>query len=351
MKAITILIVVVALITSCSRNDSSLFLNKTAAITTFTNKVTIPGKRIDLDVLGATDLYIIDTFFVFKTPKMEQFYSVYTINNYIECGCFVSKGQGPDEFPACFTPICKKEKEDLFLSFYNYMTSEVVELNLLESIKRQRTILSKPWKIENINSIYKIFLTDKNEYLVDYLDATDLTQHYAIWDKKNGLLKRDNIALNPIGISLDNSYLLATSCCYNEKKKIYATAMNFIDQINFYSIENPEKSFCISLNENKTTLKEIEKIEMPEKIEYHNDLRASDTYLFSLYSNQNRKDWALGNTPANIYIFDWSGNPILEIETKEKIIHFDIDKKQNKIYGITDKEELYSYDLSDLLDI
>lgn len=337
------------MLAGCTKKESTIFLNRPTRTIAFNNTVELHGELINIEVLGASNLHIIDTFLLFQTPKLDQYYAIYTLNKFTNCGHFINKGQGPNDFSTCLTPIHKIE-EDVSVLFYDYNSNDIISMNLSETVKRQHETLSKtPIKIKDINNIYQIYPINKIDYFVNFLDIDNLNQHYAIWNDENKKLLKNDIVLNSQNISIDNSYLLATYCRYNEKKKIYVSAMNFVDQINFHSIESNEKSFCISISDHITDIKDIEKIEMPEKIEYYTDLRSSDSYLFALYANQSRKDWAVNQRPAKIQVFDWEGNPILEIKTKEKIIRFDIDANNNKVYGITEAEELYCYDLADFI--
>jgi hypothetical protein len=148
--------------------------------------------------------------------------------------------------------------------------------------------------------------------------------------------------------TIDNSFLLAANTTYNPSLNKYATGMNFVDQINIFDIRDPDASFSVTTSKNRYATSEIENMPMPDKMEYYYDLRSTDALVFGLYANQNRKDWAMENNPASIHVFDWQGNAVAELFTKEKITHFDIDHINNRLYGVNMEEELFVYDLPDL---
>src|SRR5690606_7843149 len=141
------------------------------------------------------------------------------------------------------------------------------------------------------------------------------------------------------------SYLLAASTSFNSQKMKYVSAMKFIDQINFYEIDDPQKSKSFSVNKNSAKMVEVERTPMPDRMEYYVDLRSDSSFVYGLYVNQNRKDWALNEKPGVIQVFDWHGNPICELITEEKLIYFDIDSKNKRLYGMTIEEDLFVYDL------
>jgi hypothetical protein len=142
--------------------------------------------------------------------------------------------------------------------------------------------------------------------------------------------------------------MIATCTIFNKELKKYASSMIFQDQINIYDLNNPEKSFAISLNKNISSIVDNSQTIMPFKKEYYVDIRESRSKIFALYANQTRKDWATGDKPAEIHVIDWDGNPICKLLTKEKLLHFDIDKENNQLYGLTEKQEVIKYDLNQI---
>jgi len=145
-----------------------------------------------------------------------------------------------------------------------------------------------------------------------------------------------------------NSYLLATSTSFSLANRKYVSAMGFIDQLNIYDLARPEESKALTVHKKRIGMEQVERTPMPEKMEYYVDLQSDSERIYALYANQNRKDWAVNETPAVIQVFDWNGNPLCELKTKEKIVHFDVDENRRKLYGLTIEEDLYVYDLGEM---
>ena len=89
---------------------------------------------------------------------------------------------------------------------------------------------------------------------------------------------------------------------------------------------------------------------MPEKFEYYEDLTSTSSFLFAVYANRSRKDWALlENVPTEIQVFDWDGNARYLIQTQEKLASIAIDEERKLLYGMTLAETVYKYDIATIL--
>ena len=132
--------------------------------------------------------------------------------------------------------------------------------------------------------------------------------------------------------------------CYNEKSQKYATAMHFFSQINIYPCDEKDFPFSIIIGDKPLNIQEIEKTQMPEKIEYYQDMVCTDEYLLGLYAGCSRKDWAFSNNvEVKIHMFDWNGNPICQFILDKKIAKIAIDENQHILYGMTLEEEVFKY--------
>jgi len=353
MKKIFVLFLLLSIM-SCFKRDVNVFFVDQLRIEELEITKELEGKLIPIQNFGAVNLFVADTFIVFTTPQLDTLYSVVSTKSNKHIGNFVARGQAADEFLAAYEPSFFKEKNDtVSLFFYDYLKRKITSLNLTETIKEQKAIVTtNNLKLDKISNIYEIFLLDEEHFFINYLDIEDnLIQHYSVYNTEEKEFTKDTQALISNINDAGNSYLLASSCCFNLSKRKYASAMKFLDQINIYDITNEEESFSISTNSNQLRLYEVEKVSMPEKLEFYNDLRSTDSLLFGLYVNQNRKDWSLENIPAVIHVFDWDGRPIAKLTTKEKIIVFDIDTQKNSLYGMTSDESFYEYSLDGIFNL
>lgn len=57
------------------------------------------SEKIDLEIIGINDLMVIDTLlFAFKASGYNDFFEIYSTNNWQYLGKFLSQGRCPDEF-------------------------------------------------------------------------------------------------------------------------------------------------------------------------------------------------------------------------------------------------------------
>ena len=57
------------------------------------------SEKIDLEIIGINDLMVIDTLlFAFKASGYNDFFEMYSTDNWQYLGKFLSQGRGPDEF-------------------------------------------------------------------------------------------------------------------------------------------------------------------------------------------------------------------------------------------------------------
>lgn len=350
-KQLLILVLIPFVFASCRKNESNVFLdNVELLVKEFERSFVLEGHEVLVPVLGISDICIYDTLIVFSSSKDDKFYSFFSVDDLAFYGSYITRGNGPNEFVSMRRPLFFEKKEDeILIAFYETTKSQLLFFNLTESQRSQSAVFSeKRVSFNGLMGIYGCYPLNSNEYFIDYIDIDKVTQHYSVFDLSLNQLVSDNLAIDMDLEELDNSFLLATATAFNSHQMKYASGMKFMDQINIYNIESPHLSFSISTSQKRDNPSEVECKAMPEKMEYYFDLRSTDSYIFGLYANQNRKDWAMENMPATIHVFDWEGNALVELKTQEKIVSFDVDSKNKKLYGLTIDEQLYIYDLPDL---
>jgi len=301
---------------------------------------------VDVHNFGATDVFVADTFLVFTTPKLDTLYSVSSLNTYVHLGNFVTKGNGPLEQLGSFEPLSVFSTDSsTSISIYDFYTSRYYKWDLTNSMKCSAPVFTDTVRFSDMPGLYKIHSLDNEALFIDYINPSELNQHYAVYHIPSEKIIDDKAALISGITELSNSYLLTTSTSFSLANRKYVSAMGFIDQLNIYDLERPEESKALTIHKKRMGMQEVERTPMPEKMEYYVGVCSNSSCIYALYANQNRKDWALNETPATIQVFDWNGNPLCELKTKEKIVQFDVDQNNRKLYGLTIEEDLYVYDL------
>jgi len=124
----------------------------------------------------------------------------------------------------------------------------------------------------------------------------------------------------------------------------------YLNNINLYSIEGGfARSICLD--------KRIDDIDGFANIPYANmrnvfaDLRVYSDYFGVLYLNETIMSMELGrvNKPS-ILMFNWKGEPLIELKLDHFATSFDIDYVNAVLYTLDNKtEEMYAYDIKEVL--
>lgn len=343
---------IIIFITSCNSPSTKLFLDKESDLIQFNKSYELTGENIPLDIIGASNLYLIDSFLLVLTPQLDTLYSILSTEDFTHIANFGTRGNGPNEFIRALEPLSNQTKENnILIQLFNNHQNQLLYWNLTASLNQGEIIFKDTVNIDGMTGIYKVHYLDDDALFIDFIDVEKLNQKYGIYHIPTHKITDTVEALRGGMSEKSNSYLLASSTVFSLKNRKYVSAMKFVDQINFYNIADPTDSKCFSMNKKQKSIREVEKIEMPKRMEYYNDLRSNASNVFALYANQNRKDWALNGRPATIQVFDWGGNPICELKTKEQLVQFDIDSKNNILYGLTNEEKIFIYPLHHIPDL
>ena len=347
MKQTYYLLLTFLLVSSCQRSDTPpVFMGKRPTFIEFDKTVELAGELLPVEVFAADNIYVIDTLLIFTTPALGTLYHAVSFRDYTYTRSFIAKGEGPNEFDNALPPLTAAKKEgNLLLSFYHQARQGLFHYNLTESFLQGTDIFQDTVALGKLTEIYRAYQINEDKVFVDKMDFININQQYSIYDRKHQqLLHNDNAIISGLK-SHGDTYLLATNTIFNKSNLKYASAMRFADQVNIYDLANPENSLTVSNSDEPTSLVGASRTLMPFKKEYYVDLRETNNLLFGLYANLGRKEWANGDSPATIHVIDWKGNPICKLSTQEKLVKFDIDPENNILYGLTEKQEVYKYDL------
>ncbi len=348
MKPVNSALIVLLFITSCRNTDSPpIFMEKSPTYIEFDRSVELVGELLPIDVFAADNIYIIDTLLIFTTPALDTLYHAVSTRDHKWVKSFIPKGEGPNEFDNVLVPLSVETKNsNILISFYHRARQGIFHYNLTQSFLQGKDLFQDTIPLGELTEVYRAYQIDEEQAFVDNMDFININQQYSIYNWKDQHLVHSDKALIPSLNDHGDTYLLATNTIFSKSQLKYAGAMVFADQLNIYDIANPERSFVISVSKNPTSLIDVSRTLMPFKKEYYVDLREANNLLFGLYANFGRKEWANGDNPAVIHVIDWDGHPICQLSTKEKLVNFDIDPENNTLYGLTEKQEVFKYDLS-----
>ncbi|REG78469.1 TolB-like 6-bladed beta-propeller domain-containing protein [Algoriphagus antarcticus] len=351
MKSLSYLYLIMLIVFGCNNKNNNIFKKIQPNNIIFEKTYELKGEELEIDAFVSNNLIIFDTLIILVTPQSETLYHAISTNDYNWDKKFIRKGEGPNEFQNVLKPLSYEKKDnDLLLTFYDKAREGLFHYNLTQSFNQGIDIFQDTISLGETTEIYRAYKITDNKVFIDNLDFINLNQIYSVYEDKK-IISTDTALVSGL-INQSDSYIMTTITSFNKNKLKYAGAMMFMDQINIYDINNPNNSLAITANNNnRPSINEVSQTLMPYKNEFYVDLRQTDSYIFGLYANQSRKEWATGDNPGVIHILDWEGNPICKLKTKEKLIHFDIDSNSNTLYGMTEKEEIIKYNLDEISEL
>lgn len=322
--------IIILIIISCTQQD--IMIGRNILIKEFPQEINLSGEKLDITSIGVNNIFVVDTFLIcYKAMGLDEFFDIYSTNTYQSLGKFLSPGRGPNEFlNATYMGQHFKDSSNTYMWIKDEALMKLTLFNLTESVKQQKTL--------NDSSLF-----------YHYFSFSNRNEYYSIYNRKtNTFIQQDSIYRHSIN-NIGNIFLWTTHSCYNLREQKYATAMEFLNQINLYSLSQ-KKAISLVYNGNISDLKKVEECPMPEKYTYYVDFTSTTKLLFGLYANQTRKDWALkDNITTEIHVIDWEGIPKFKLNIQEKLSKIAINEKEKIMYGLTLEEEVYKYNLEEIL--
>lgn len=350
MKIIPFIILYLLLLSSCRQRPQNIFIGNTKTINDFPKTDTLTGDTISIDNFGANTIHVIDSFMIFAGGRLDTFYTVCSKYDYTHLGNYIPQGRGQSELSGISFPLFNQTDTSgakIFLQDRENLT--IKTFNITQSVKAGQTIFdNRTIDIKNLPGLKALYPLNDTLLFLHYFNYKNNKECYALLNANTLIpLYTDTVYNNSLS-SRGNIFLWNTFGSINHNKKRYVTAMQFFNQINIYDY-NTRKAITIIPYNNQTQLTEVEETLMPEKMEYYEDLISTDTQIWALYANQNRKDWATKeNISTEIHIFDWEGNPIKKLILPQKINKIALDEEQNLLYGMTSSEQVYKYPINRL---
>lgn len=331
------LIMLVFLLAGC--NQENVFnVEKKYIISDFPESKTIEGVELEVDLLGVTSIACYDSLIIFCTPKLDKMYRIISQHTGETLSEIITKGQGPNEFLRSFRPeYYEKLDDDVYMTIIDFLDNKIRKVN----INKGRILDSTKIDVSHIPGLCTLYKYD-NEYLfIDYMQLDTLNQRYGLMNVDNGEVITFAQKIDGVDIGGQiNSYLLAAPTVFNAKEKKCAAAMVFLSQINILDINNPDKSFCLITSDHNLTMSQVAK--STERKRFYIDVESDDNFIYALWQGD------LENS-RSLHVFDWGGKPIMDITINEPIKSLCYNPRIKTLYGITDFEQLYVYDLKTLL--
>lgn len=305
----------------------------------FENSYSIKGEKTELNPMGVSGIYVLDSFLINNIDGADYFLSVYNLNDGSFVGNYLRKGRGVGEFisasfrnqydssPAGRSIYIKSNQDFYSLDFDQLILHDTLCFNQKIAIPLlgfscfcgvNDLLISKVYDIEN------------QRFFMGFYDS--------LGKKKQEILLFEDVVNSRV------NQLNSIDIIKSDKSKI-VMAMVMFNQINIIDlVDYSKKAITIS---NKNTWVSEEELDMDEPVLYYSAITADDNYIYALYSNQKIRSFRKEEVNSSIHVFDWQGFPIAQLIPDQCIYSLAIDKN-NTLWGLTLNEEIFKFELPNL---
>lgn len=298
------------------------------------------GEKINIELLGVSTFFVIDTFLITKNYNMDYYLTVYSLNKPRKIQSFIPQGRGANEFlDFTYCDYYQKDSNQIYLYFTDINQRSLFEFNLTKSLSQKKTITSL---LATFRSVY--FKTKYKNEMPIYSRKYDPI-------KKNLSYVRHNLQ-----DSIFESFILYENTDDVLRNKVgsadkikpdftkLAQAMIQFDQINIIDFKSRKN---ISITTSNHFMQQPVN-DNQEPIMYYSDLTCSNEYIYALYSKQPITQWGLQEKKTEIQVFSWDGEAVCKIFVPEYLLYIQIDKENKLLYGLNANEEIFKYDIKDM---
>lgn len=259
-------------------------------------------------------------------------------NNYI--GNIGVKGQGPNEFLQPFSLVYSSDGRLLSYDVGDYSLKSIDIDSLINGTISYNKILDS-----NSMSHLTVFPVEESNYIgfgiysenmFKLIDSNgNIIRSFMNYPIENSTMDHRNIAMayqGALAINNDKSKLVYASM-YGTILCIYDISKNLIDEEFSLVLDYPHFS---PRNERGSTSSPLTK----DAISAFRDIYVTDKYIYSLYSGKNISEFKQNAFEAqSIYIFDWTGKPIIRYLLDVRVNNIAVDPNNQKIYALSNLPE------------
>lgn len=334
-----------AVLVCCGSSDENIFdapVHKAKAEKT----CTMSGISVELNgdnPNGICGIFVSDSVLLLRgTVKGSPFMvHAYSLNDGSPLGAYIAKGRGPNEL---LIPLFNKEliDESNLLYIFDLSLGASYSFDYLKSIETHNTVLSELLKLPG-RPLYAFPMRKSHAVIIPESDDYSLE----ILDESGHRIKKLSLYPNVSGEQYFDR--LSSACALNQKNSKLAIAMYSSPQVNFVDLEKGDKITCAISDEYKKWRDMLNASDENRRLYYMSSAQSSE-YFMSLYvGGVSLMDWIKGGDAPHLHIFDWDGNLLFDISLKESLKSITFDGSSKVLYGVDANDNIYRYDMSELM--
>lgn len=330
--------------------DSVNYVNK------FPYTINLKDSKVpEFDIIGINDFCIVDSIILFSHRGSDSLWSVFSLPDYKLLGRCFTKGNGPGEFiqaprVAFKTDFFQKEGQ-LFANIYDFQTGKVVQSNISASLIHHKNEVSV--LCDSLPSGLFSFISVSDSVFFCKEISPDFTKQCRFMAGKSaGVIPYTVQNLNKAEVDDSKDInIISTIAKMNRINERIVEMPIGLNYINIYSLKGDvSKTVCIG--DKLDNISDIEDQNEWSRLYTYADLRLYDDFWGVVSIMEDMKTFQTSRKKhPSILLFNWEGDPLIELKLTKFINSFDIDIK-NKILYVFDvyNDKMFSYDISEALE-
>lgn len=340
-----------AFFVSCdeSQNEVYMTLDDIVYISEFPFNVQLEKTApIDLDLMGSVDMFANDSIVIFKYYNMDYFWRAFTLEDFHDKGCYLSRGTGPNEFTEL--PVNESFSADgSICSFWVPNSKKMYSVSLKKTLEDEALSMDTVIPLSIRSYVPYCMQINASTYFIVQVKGNSYRRSIFVIDETTEL---DHLkSLNDVHVQNELNAIGGVRV-YNPDKERIVEGMLHLNQINLYSLNTNEMSKTICVGERLSNVNAIDKASKKEWIKFYGPMVVKDQYFAALYYNSTREEFLRGTMKkVDVQFFSWDGKPLLNISVPYSITSFFIyqDKFLYVFSANGESERLYKYDISSAL--
>lgn len=319
----------------------------------FDNSVHISGQSLSIEAIGALNLKVIDSILIVSTKKKVGFWSFYDLKSKRHLGDFLNKGNSNLEFLG--SPLAgrqhfeRDENGDLISLVYDFSKGGLKRFNITKSLNSQRSEVELT-DIQLPRNIFSWTMLSSGEFVISEPDMSHAFENRSIFLNNQKKELAASSLFEDLRISVKGDINdVGTIISSHPSRDVVVECGKRLNKIYLYSIDGSSVKE-INIDEDiPTNIKQLERVGRRNKKDCFRDLECTENYFCVLFSGNSQKLEIGGGDNSKIYIFSWTGEPVICINLDRVVTSFSFDWKNKKLYTLNyNTEEIAEYDVSSL---
>ncbi len=317
----------------------------------FAQELTLKPEPVIFDSMpiGVPGIHYVDGFLLLHHYELPYFISLYDLKTKKYIGQFLRRGRGPEEFISLsYWDDSEIQNGDRWLYMSDDVTQNHIKFNLTDFVESGTT---------NVEYLYKYNGSHINDNILD--DSTFIASMYTsnedgfrVFYRKyssKDILDIEDIDFATIGDLSELEMLVGAGHIRPDKKKM-VMAMTWMDRVNVIDLKNPKRNITLTPEGSVfVTPGELVQQERIDQVIHHAECVATQDHIFVLYHNQPLGEWQREPKEVEIRMFDWNGKPLYKLHVNEYLASFCIDTDNKAMYAFDYSDNIYRYDLSQVI--